>query len=134
MDNDDLIGGTCKHFTREFHVLNAVGDPSDSVGKAEFSAVILHRVCGRELKVEVTQRLIRHLRQRFRHNLLAHKRGRIAVLCRREQLPNFGQRRASFGIHRVVRSTCPQRVFIELHVLVHNSTENHRAKPAVSDR
>ena len=59
---------------------------------------------------------------------------RLGYITGEEQPLDFRQGLARSLHDRVVRSTGPQRLFVELNVLHAGATNDHRAQPAIADR
>jgi hypothetical protein len=102
--------------------------------EVEIAPIVFDGIHLRERQRKIADRLIRHLRERLRHDFRFDELRRLGVLALSEQTPDFGERAFRVGVHRIVRSPRPQRVFVQLQSLVHDAAEDHRAEMAVADR
>ena len=106
-------------------------------GEVEIAAIVFDGRNLRKRERQIAERLVRHLRQRFRHDLLAHEAGRFAILAGRgQEASDLWKRLSRIRVHRIVRPPCPQRVFVELQPLVNDAAETpsrraFRCRPAV---
>ena len=52
----------------------------------------------------------------------------------KQETSHLGQRGMRIGIDGIVRTSGPQRVFVQLQAFVHNAAEHHRAQTAIANR
>jgi hypothetical protein len=81
----------------------------------------------------VAHRLVGHLLDRPSHQSGIGERFRLGIAPRKDEPAYLGQRLQRICMRRVVRTSCEERVFVELQPLEPDATEHHRAESAVAD-
>ena len=100
--HDHLIRRAREGLAREGDAARRVRQARGGGGEIQVAPITIHRLLLRKGESQVTQRLVRHLRQRFRHHLLADQHVRVAVTPGDEQAPDVRQRLPGLGVHGVV--------------------------------
>ena len=139
-DAIQAVKGVAGRSVREGDVIVLIGTGPSGTGmrrrvrQIEIAPVVLDRFDWRKRQREVADRLVWHLSQRLRHHLRAHELRRVGVLAVRDQPAHVGERVLRLGVDRIVRTSGPQGVFIQLETFVNDAAEDHRAQSAVAQR
>ncbi len=143
-DSRRLIGGEAddhyaidaadgKYLACEADAAGLVSDCGCRRVEIQVAAVVPYLAGLRELEHQIAERLILQLSQRSCHHLRSDQVIRLAILAREDQPPRFGQQGRGAGIVGLIRTTCPERSFVELNPLAVNAAEDHSAQPAITD-
>ena len=111
-DHNHIIRRTGKHFALILHAAFGVGDGCCSGIQIEYT-LILFRPCGiPKIQRQIPYRLIRHLTLRLSQYFGIDQRSSLSVLAVKNQFTDFRNRLFSRRIHRIIRTSGPERIFI----------------------
>lgn len=129
--DDGLVGLRSKDSPRELCVADTIGNCAHGVLQIKLAAVFARLSAFGKIEKQIAQWHVRLLVLMYSQHLLCSCLC-IAVFASLELFSNRGKMHKGFGIVVTVGTTAPERVFVQLKMLLLNPSINHGPKPPVT--